>query len=109
MDMKASSVTKEKNFDDDHRKFLEITKIKETFVKMVISKEIDLGEFENHIQIVKEVAPTVPVVLMPISTQVEGHEDHELMQLIQQLQQKASEQISSVRIVPRFHKILNIR
>ncbi len=110
MDMKPASVTHEKNFDAEHRRFLEIAKAKEVFIKIVLSKEINLREFEEEIRIVKEVAPATPVILQPISrAEGEGHEDARLMQILTHLQRLASLWVSDVRIVPRFHKILKIR
>jgi len=109
MDMKPASVTKEKNFDDEHRRFLEIAKAKETFIKIIISRDIRVSEFEDEIRIVAQIAPEIPVILVPISTELEGHEDPDLMALLIQLQRVALRFIPNLRIVPRFHKILNIR
>ena len=109
MDMKPASVTKEKNFYGEHRLFLDIAKAKEVFIKIILSKEIELSEYEALIEIVAERAPNTPVILQPISTEVEGHEDPDLMRLLTELQRVAMRQIRDVRIIPRFHKILKIR
>ncbi len=109
MDMKPASVTGEKNFYDEHRNFLEIAKTKETFIKLVISKALDIEEFDHLMEIVSETAPEVPVILQPVSGELEGHEDAELMRLLADLQRRASLKKLNVRIVPRFHKILKIR
>lgn len=109
-DFKPASVTKEKNFDEDHGKFLELaTRAKENFVKIILSKDINVHEFENQIQIIRDVAPATPLILIPISTHIEGHEDPELMQILTHLQRFAMRHLKDVRIVPRFHKILQIR
>ena len=47
MDVKPASVTKEKSFLEEHESFLKIARQKETFIKMVCSKEIDLNEFRE--------------------------------------------------------------
>lgn len=109
MDLKPPSVTKERSFDEDHRHFLERARAKETLIKIVLSKDIDIKEFENEVRMVAEVAKNTPVILQPISTEIEGHEDPELMRLLTELQRFASRYLSQVRIVPRFHKILHIR
>ncbi len=109
MDMKPASVTGEKNFDFDHRHFLQIARQKEVFVKIVISREIDRAEYENEIRIVAEIDSAIPVILQPISSKIEGHEDPELMELLVQLQRSSSKLLKDVRIVPRFHKIFNLR
>jgi 7-carboxy-7-deazaguanine synthase len=109
MDLKPASVTHEKNFYEEHREFLKIARSKETLLKMVLSKEVDPAEFEALVAIAAETAPEVPLVLQPISAEIEGHEDPELMSLLSQLQIKASQHLARVSIVPRFHKIMKIR
>lgn len=111
MDMKPASVTKEKNFYEEHREFLKIieTHRKEVFVKMVLSKEILLEEFDELIRIVHLQNSEIPVVLQPISGDGEGHEDAKLMKMLGELQRHAARTVKRVAIVPRFHKILKIR
>lgn len=115
MDLKPASVTKEKSFIEEHRRFLQLAQTKEVFIKIVVSKEIDVREFENLIQLVQGVAPRTPVILQPMSPiplaeyGQEGHEDSELMELLQELQRMAGRRIPDVRILPRLHRILKIR
>lgn len=109
MDMKPSSVTKEKNFFEEHRRFLQIAQGKDVFIKMVLSKEIDLEEFDALVQIAAEVSPSTPLVLQPLSGACEGHDDAELMELLARLHQRAAQKLQRVSIVPRLHKILKIR
>ncbi len=109
MDMKPASVTGEPNFDRDHRKFLEIAKSKETFIKIIVCKTLVEKEYLDEIEIVREIAPETPVVLVPLSAEIEGHEDPELMRLLRHLQTAGARRIRDVRIVPRFHKILKIK
>lgn len=109
MDMKPSSVTGEKNFDEDHRRFLQIAVVKDTFVKMVLSKSADEVEVLKQIAIVRQVASGVPVIFQPISDVMEGHEDPELMKKLERLQIQCLKIIHDVRIVPRLHKILKMR
>lgn len=109
MDMKPASVTGDKNFDEDHRRFLKIAAQKETFIKIVLSKEIDFDEYEKEIRIIADINTQIPVILQPISSRIEGHEDPELMALLSQLQKLGSKWVRDIRIVPRFHKIFNLR
>ncbi len=109
MDMKPASVTGEKNFYEEHRKFLEIAKSKETFIKLVLSRQIDLEEFDRLAEITSQVAPLTPFILQPVSGAVEGHEDPDLMEILNSLQRRAMALKLNARIVPRFHRILKIR
>lgn len=123
MDLKPASVTQERSFLEEHRQFLRLASQKEVFIKIVLSKEIDLREFQDLIQLVQEIAPQTPVILQPVSrprviagmfhplaqVEPEGHEDLELMQLLGELQRMAGQRIPDVRILPRLHRILKIR
>jgi len=109
MDMKPSSVTGERNFYKEHETFLRTAIQKEVFIKIVLSKNISIEEFDKLVDIVFRVKKNIPLILQPISTEIEGHNDIALMQLLQTLQQRAAEKLPDVRIIPRFHKILGIR
>ena len=109
MDVKPASVTKEKSFLAEHEQFLKISVQKETFIKMICSKEIDVVEFQELCDMIAGVDKKVPLILQPVSTEIEGHEDPGLMRLLSGLQTLASGTLESVRIVPRLHKILQIR
>ena len=110
MDLKPASVTHEKNYLEDHRQFLTTSKNKNVFLKMVVSKEISVDEYDTHVQMVAETASQVSLYLQPITTpQGEGHEDAELMKLISDLQKRGQQWLSDIRIGVRLHRILNIR
>ncbi len=109
MDVKPASVTKERSFLKEHEQFLKIAIKKEVFIKMVCSKEIDLSEFKELCEMIGRVDEDIPLILQPISGETEGHEDSELMRLLGELQTVGFGILKSVRILPRFHKILKIR
>lgn len=109
IDMKPASVTQEANFDAEHEQFLKIARKKEVFVKIILSREIAIPEFEAQLQIVRRVDPDIPVLLVPLSSEIAGHEDPRLMQMMEELQRRGQRLLSTVRIVPRLHKILKIR
>ena len=109
MDVKPASVTKERSFLSEHETFLQIAIQKETLIKMICSKEIDLDEFRALSTMIARISRKTPLLLQPMSAEVEGHEDPELMRLLGELQTVALGILSDVRIVPRLHKILKIR
>lgn len=109
MDMKPASVTKESNYDEGHRQFLSVARDKECFIKIILSKEIDLREYEAQIRMASEIAPEVPIILQPISGEIEGHEDPKLMNLIEELQRLGMKWHRNIRMMPRLHRILKIR
>ena len=114
MDLKPSSVTKERSFFLEHREFLKRCHGKEVFIKIIISRDIDVREFQDLIGLVKDHLPKTPVILQPMSPftnegQVEGHEDPQLIELLLELQRLASRMIPDVRVMPRLHRILKMR
>lgn len=112
MDLKPASVTKERSFTQEHKRFLEISVNKETLIKIIISKEIDLSEFKELCLLIRRAGAChgMPaLILQPISAEIEGHDDPDLMRLLGELQTLALGILSDVRIVPRLHKILKIK
>ncbi len=109
MDLKLSSVSHEKDFLDDHAKFLKIARGKETYLKIVVSKDIDEIEYDDHLCMVAAVAPATPVFLQPASRGREGYDDPRLMKLLNTLQRFGSRRLPDVRVGVQLHKVLNIR
>ena len=114
MDLKPASVTKERSFLAEHREFLKRCHGKEVFIKIILSREIDVREFQDLIELVKDHLPKTPVILQPVSpatneNQAEGHEDPQLIELMLELQRMAVRVIPHVRVMPRLHRILKMR
>lgn len=110
MDMKPASVTGAGNFDEDHRRFLAIAKVTDVFVKITVSDGIDIREFENELRIIAGIRPLTPVVLQPVSPPAGANRDEAaLAVLLERLRRRGIGHGLNVRIVPRLHKILNIR
>ncbi len=109
MDLKPASVTHDKNYLDEHRNFLKISPPQKIFLKMVVSKEINLDEYDAHIRLVADMAPHVTLFLQPLTSDVEGHDDSELMSLLNDLQKRGQKGLKDIRIGLRLHRILNMR
>lgn len=109
MDLKLSSVTRQKDFLEDHRKFLELAKKKETYIKVVISQEVHKREYERHLRMVAQVAPATPVFLQPMSSGKGAYPDPVLMQFLNKLQRTGAKWTSDVRVGVQLQKLMNIR
>ncbi|OGW79279.1 MAG: hypothetical protein A2Z83_09000 [Omnitrophica bacterium GWA2_52_8] len=112
-DLKPSSVTKEEDFSSEHRRFLQIARNQNLFVKMVISRDLDIKEFWHLVRVMKETAPDAPLVLQavtPIAHSVPPTADNEtaLMELLTELREQALGQLKDVRIIGRLHQYLNL-
>ena len=109
MDLKLPSVTKQKDFTEEHRKFLRIAKGKEFYIKVVISRDVDLREYKQHLRMVAKVAPRAPVFLQPVSGGKGRYPDPALMKHLDQLQRIGTEILGDVRVGIQLHKLMNIK
>jgi 7-carboxy-7-deazaguanine synthase len=124
MDLKLSSVTRQKGFLKEHRKFLKLAKRKEIYIKVVISRDVDQREYEKHLCMVAQVAPHTSVFLQPahgtgrgspasarrsVSGGTRSYPDLVLMRLLEQLQRIGAKRLSDVRVGIQLHKLLGIR
>ncbi len=124
MDLKLSSVTRQKEFLEDHRKFLKLAKRKEVYIKVVVSKKVDLCEYDEHLRMVAQVAPHTPVFLQPAYVTGRGapasarrpmccgkgvYPDPALMRFLDELQRTGAKRLSDVRVGIQLQKLMNIR
>lgn len=109
MDLKLASVTKQKDRLADHKKFLALAKARNLYIKMIVSKNVDLGEFRRHLHVVARVAPRTTVFLQPVSRGKGVYPDPSLMKYLGKLQQIGARILPDVRVGIQLHKILNIR
>ncbi|OGX11861.1 MAG: hypothetical protein A2351_08530 [Omnitrophica bacterium RIFOXYB12_FULL_50_7] len=108
MDLKLPSVTRQKEFLEEHRKFLKLAKRKETYIKVVISRNVEVCEFKQHLRMVAQVAPRTPVFLQPMSRREKVYPDPALMRLLDELQRTGAKQLSDVRVGVQLQKLMNI-
>jgi organic radical activating enzyme len=108
MDLKLPSVTGQKDFFDEHRKFLALAK-KKSYIKIVISRNVDLREYEKHLRMVAQVAPRAPVFLQPVSYAKKAYPDLKLLRLLDDLQRIGAKILPDVRVGIQLHKLMNIR
>lgn len=109
MDLKLPSVTRQKEFLGEHRKFLGIAKKKEVYAKVVISKNVDVREYDKHLRMVAQVAPRTPVFLQPVSNCKGVYPDAVLMRFLNKLQRTGAKRLPDVRVGIQLQKLMNIR
>ena len=109
MDLKLPSVTRQKEFLEEHRKFLGLVKRKELYIKVVISKNVGLREYDKHLRMVARVAPRAPVFLQPVSGGKRGYPDPVLMRFLDKLQRTGAKRLPDVRVGIQLHKLMHIR
>lgn len=104
MDIKLPSIAGRELWEE-HRKFLKRARCRDLFVKLVVSGETTLEEFDQSVALIKETNAQIPLILQPV-TPVNGclpasPEDV----LIYQTRALAS--LSDVRVIPQTHKFIN--
>ena len=108
MDLKLPSVTGQNDFLEEHRKFLDLAKRKKVYIKVVISRSVDLREYDKHLRMVARVAPQTPVFLQPMSARKKVYPDPALMRFLDKLQRTGAGRLSDVRVGIQLHKVMNI-
>jgi len=109
MDLKLSSVTRQKEFLEEHRKFLKLAKKKEVYIKVVVSKGVDRREYDKHLRMVAQVAPRTPFYLQPTSRGKRVCPEPALMRLLDDLQRTGAKRLTDVRVGIQLHKLMNIQ
>ncbi len=109
MDLKLPSVTRQRNFLNDHRKFLRLARERETYIKIVVSPRLKLAEYLEHLKMVASVAPETTVFLQPLSRGGESKPGVAMMRKLVKLQRTGAKWIPRIRIGIQLHKILNVR
>ena len=104
MDFKLPSVTGERDFWDEHRKFLGIAKIKRTFVKVVVGGNTTFTEIEIAAEMIKNNSPGVILIIQPVSGGANIKPVTANYAL--ELQQCALKILDDVRIIPQMHKVM---
>lgn len=107
MDFKLPSVTGKNPFWDEHRSFLRIASLKETFVKAVVGGKTTFEEIETAAELIKNTAPGVTLIIQPVSEigDIKPVKAHYALEL----QQRALRIIDDVRIIPQLHKVMGFR
>ncbi|GAV22521.1 7-carboxy-7-deazaguanine synthase QueE [Carboxydothermus pertinax] len=86
-----------------HREFLRIAIYKKTYVKMVISPEVQDLPFNEAIDTIALVNSKIPLILQPVTPITYS------LDFLFQKQKKALEKLWEVRLIPQVHKLLQIK
>jgi len=103
MDFKLPGTTGLLPYWEEHRRFLEVARQKEVFVKAVVGEETENEEIETAAGLINEVSPCTTLVLQPVNllNGVQGINPARVLEL----QKIALKKIRDVRIIPQTHKI----
>ncbi|MDP8234196.1 MAG: 7-carboxy-7-deazaguanine synthase QueE [Candidatus Saelkia tenebricola] len=105
MDIKLPSSTGLGSFWEEHRKFLLIGWEKQVFVKIVITKQSELKDFQKALEIILSIDPMIPLIIQPDSRNM----DKELIDKVLSFQEEAFQSLMYVRVIPQIHKYMGVR
>lgn len=88
----------------EHKKFLELAKQKDVFVKVVITLHSSLKDVLRAAQIVKEVAPNISFILQP-----QHPLEYQLEDKMLYFFDKVGQYLDQVKIIPQMHKLAGIK
>lgn len=104
MDMKLPSDIG-KSYWLEHEQFLKIASKKDVYVKIVVSQESTVEDFEKALSIIKNIDDNILLVLQPITPMGGLHEAEPIKML--NWQTMALKVLKNVRVIPQTHKMMN--
>lgn len=105
MDFKFPSSTGLKGFWQEHEQFLRIASKRQVFVKAVITNATELADLKKATQIIANFNPDITFILQPNHFEMGAS----LVNKIKEFQIFSQKFLSSVKIIPQMHKLLNIK
>lgn len=109
MDLKLASVTRQRDFFEGHKKFLQIAAKKTVYLKTVISRSVDILDFERHVRMASRIAPRTTLFLQPLARGRGKCPGPALMKFLNKLQRIGAKHLSDVRVGIQLHKLMNIQ
>jgi organic radical activating enzyme len=107
VDLKLPSVTKDRVLWDKHEAFLKEAFKKEFFIKCVVSKDMDISEFDKALELTKSLSFDIPFVIQPKTLKGSSRIDISPAQLLD-IQERALGSINKVLVIPQAHKMLGV-
>jgi 7-carboxy-7-deazaguanine synthase len=108
IDIKLPSVSKNRPCWKEHKAFLERAFEKEFFIKVVVSDEIDISDFDQALSLAKDMSFDIPFILQP-QTKKDSCQINISAEKLLGLQEKALRSLNNVLVIPQAHKMMGIR
>ena len=105
MDIKLPSVTAHPVWDA-HVRFLEIAKVKDTWITIVVAAESPDSEIDTAVRLVADTAPETMLILQPV-TPCGGCMKPSSEQLLK-WQETALRRLANVRVIPQTHRMMDM-
>ena len=106
MDIKLPRVIG-KNLFDAHRRFLEIARRKDLYVKIVVDGDTTEEEFLSAAELIAGVSREILLVIQPVTAVKKNIRAVRAADLLK-YQSMALKILSDVRIIPQTHRLINV-
>ena len=94
-----------KAYWQEHEEFLKLASKKDVYIKIVVSSESTVEDFEKALFIIKKIDENILLVLQPITPLGGLHEAPPEKML--KWQTRAMQVLKNVRVIPQTHKMMN--
>jgi organic radical activating enzyme len=108
VDIKLPSVNQDRPCWQEHGQFLKVAFRKEFFVKVVVSRRLNIAEFDRAIRLMKDISFDIPFVIQPETRPGSTRLNIDPEELLK-LQERALKSLNRVLIIPQVHKMLGAR
>ena len=108
VDIKLPSVSQDRPCWQEHSQFLKAAFKKEFFVKIVVSRRLDIADFDRAVMLMKDISFDIPFVIQPQTEPGSTRLDIDPEELLK-LQERALNSLNRVLIIPQVHKMLGVR
>ena len=105
MDIKLPSVTAHPVWDA-HVRFLEIAKVKDTWIKIVVAAESPDSEIDTAVRLVADTAPETMLILQPVTPC--GVCMKPSSEQLLKWQETALRRLANVRVIPQTHRMMDM-
>ena len=103
MDIKLPSIVSQPQWEA-HRRFIEVAKAKDLYIKLVVAEETTEAEFRQAIDLVAETAPETLLIIQPVTPY--GGVKAASPEKILMYQNYALTKLKDVRVIPQTHKFI---
>ena len=103
MDIKLPSIVSQPQWEA-HRRFIEVAKAKDLYIKLVVAEETTEAEFRQAIDLVAETAPETLFIIQPVTPY--GGVKAASPEKILMCQNYALTKLKDVRVIPQTHKFI---
>jgi 7-carboxy-7-deazaguanine synthase len=105
MDIKLPSSTKQKPFWNEHAEFLKVARVKDTFIKTVISSDTSKEDVDRATNLVADIDPNILFILQPNTFDMQNG----VIKKCIDFQDDCSKKLKQVRVMPQVHKFMKLR